>query len=270
MKAFCRNCEGERNHKEIYSKKINGNQNDYLFWFESYQIIECLGCENISFRTIYGNSEMVDTNEYGEEIYWEEINIYPRFLKKGTEIFDVNYLPKKIREIYLETVNALKNDLFILASAGLRACIEAICIDKKIVKSNLSDKINSLSEKGYLTVNDSNMLHSIRFLGNDVLHNIDKPDQHTVYILFEIVNHTLESLYIKDRKMKDSNYLIINNIDSFLKAIRNNIKEEQIDHLFTLNEIVSKEVDFLEYIEDNQKFKVLKVPKATFYLSDIS
>lgn len=291
IKAHCRKCKGERNQEIGLKKDIHGNYDDYLYWNESYQIIRCLGCDTISFRYVYGDSEMVGYDEDGDPKYLEEIKIYHPFLKYGYEIENLSCLPKKIREIYSETVVALKNNLLLLASGGLRACIEAICNDKKITSFNLQEKIDELSENGILTLNDSRLLHSIRFLGNDALHNIDKPDENTIYLLFEIVNHTLESLYIKENKMKDSRYLIIDTIESFVKAIKNNIKEEDVDKVLNIDEILgnsknliknkksknileealkekikNKEITFIEHVKDTN-YKVIKVPESSFIFS---
>src|SRR5690606_7418850 len=145
IKAFCRNCKGVRNHEVLHSKRITGDVDNYIFWAESYQIIECLGCENLSFRKVYGDSEMVDYDDHGNQVYEEEVNIFPKYLSKGKEIEHKIFLPKKIRTIYEETVIALENKLFLLAAAGLRACIEAICINKKIKVGRLETMINSLA-----------------------------------------------------------------------------------------------------------------------------
>lgn len=291
IKAFCRNCKGIRNQEIVHNIPLNGNYEDYLYWNENYQIIRCLGCEIYSFRYVYGDSEMIGYDEEGHTMYLEDIKIYPAYLINVNEINDLHYLPKKIKEIYSETVIALKNNLLLLASGGLRACIEAICQEKKITEYSLMDKIDKLSEKGILTINDSRLLHSIRFLGNDALHNIDKPDVKTINLLFEIVNQTIESLYIKENKMKGSRYLIIDTIESFVKAIKNNIKDEYIDKTLYIDEILgnsknliknkksketliqllnekieNKEITFIELVEKD-KYKVTRVPNSSFIFS---
>lgn len=291
IKAFCRSCKGLRNQIIVHNIPLNGNYEDYLYWNENYQIIKCLGCETISFRYVYGDSEMMGYDEEGDTIYLEDIKIFPAYLKEVNEIEHLHYLPKKIREIYSETVTALKNNLLLLASGGLRACIEAICQDKKITNYSLMEKIDKLSEKGILTINDSRLLHSIRFLGNDALHNIDKPDEKTINILFEIVNHTIESLYVKENKMKDSRYLIIDTIESFVKAIKNNIKDEYVGNILHIDDILgnsknliknnkskealiklfnekidNKEITFIEFV-DKSNYKIMRVPSSSFIFS---
>ena len=145
-KLFCKNCKGLRNHKEHHKVERKGSDdNGYLRWFNRYTIIECNGCENISFLHTYGDTEMYHTNnmEGYQEYYYDE-TIYPYYLEKSNEIEFKSYLPDKIKMIYTETVNALKANSYVLTAGGLRATIEAICNHLKIRKDNLEERINLL------------------------------------------------------------------------------------------------------------------------------
>lgn len=240
-KYFCRNCKGIRNHKELHKVEKKGSEDDgYFQWFNSFSIVECLGCETISFLEIYGNTEMYTQVSEDELEYHFNNTIFPHYLEKGSELDNIHFIPERIRNIYEETIAVLKVGSLILAAGGLRAIIEAICNDLKIKKGNLAERIDLLYKQGKLTLNESKRLHSIRFLGNDALHEIEKPLKEHIFILFDIVNHLLANLYINDNKLKGKVETVIDEYDEFLKLVRNKINKDLVGKSIPINQLLGK------------------------------
>lgn len=287
-KYFCRNCKGLRNQTELHKVEQRGQDDDgYFQWIDKYLIIKCNGCETISFLNIYGNTEMTrPIDNYGEYEYYDDEFLYPCSLEKSYEIENQEYLPEKIRMIYAETINALKANSYILTAGGLRAIIEALCNHLKIRKDSLEERINLLNEKGHLTVSESKRLHSIRFLGNDALHEIEKPKKEHLYILLDIINHLLVNLFVNDKKIKDQIETLIDNYEDFFRLLKNKINKEMINKEYSIIQIIGKskrlfpkgkisefEVQLIEEInkknvafmeltlkEEEKKYLVLEVP----------
>ncbi|MCZ8354700.1 MAG: DUF4145 domain-containing protein [Cyclobacteriaceae bacterium] len=210
MKAFCSLCKRETNHEVLFEKKrkINDAEVQVVF-YDEWQIIQCKGCENISFRHASSNSDDYDPVDGTP---YESIRLYPQ---RGEDILPIKgyyYAPLNVRNIYRETIDAYNNGLYLLCAGGLRATIESICnsegivdgpVDKtkpggpnKIVRSkDLMGKINGLHEKGLITKKQSEILHEHRYLGNDALHSLDTPSKNSLNIAIEIVEHTLDALY---------------------------------------------------------------------------
>ena len=252
-KFFCRKCRGPRNHKSLFETQISDSEfilgeneegfsvvSEYLFrWYEKYSIIQCLGCETISFLKEYGRDEPVRQSENGDWEYYHTEDIYPAFLDGGEEIIHQAYLPTKIQSIYSETITALKSQSYILAAGGLRAIIEAVCNHLDIRKDVLSKRIDQLHTKGHLTSNESRRLHSIRFLGNNALHEIEKPRKDQLYLLLGIVNHLLSNLFINDKLMEGEVDTLINQFEGFLKLIISNLsRESTTGQELTISEIL--------------------------------
>lgn len=258
-KYFCRNCKGLRNHKLIHEVKTKGgDDNDYFQWIRKYSIIECLGCESVSFLEVYGDTEMIALNEDGEPDYYFDNYIYPLYLEESEELEHVHYIPASIKVIYRETISAFKTNSFILTAGGLRAIIEAICNHLKIKKGNLADRIDLLHNKGYLTLSESKRLHSIRFLGNDALHEIEMPKKDHLFILLDIVNHLLSNLFINDKILKGKLETIIDKYDEYIKLIRNKIDKDMIGKEFSMREILGKSIRLIpktEYKKLEDEFK---------------
>jgi len=240
-KYFCRTCKGLRNHNELFIKKTRGGDDDDFFqWIENYSVIECLGCETISFLKVYGNTDMVDHDYEGNPEYYFESTIFPNYLDKGNEIEALYYLPENIRGIYVETIAAFKSNVSILTAGGLRAIIEALCNHLKIKGANLSERIDLLHKKGHLTLSESKRLHSIRFLGNDALHEIEKPKKEHLYLLLEMINHLLANLFINDKIIKGKVETIIDTYEEFVRLIKSKITKDMIGASHNLLEILDK------------------------------
>lgn len=239
MKKHCNNCKGERNHTELFEKKIRGDDDGFV-WLEKSLVIQCLGCENISFLKIYGDMTMVDYDYEGNPNYYFDETIFPYFLEKGDEIKYQHHLPEAIKVIYIETISAFKANSYILTAGGLRAIIEAICNHLKIKKDSLEKRINTLHIKGHLTLSESKRLHSIRFLGNDALHEIAKPKKEHLYILLEIVNHLLANLFINDKIIKGKVDTIIDKYEDFIILMQNLISTDLVNKELNLTELLGK------------------------------
>ncbi|ERJ61320.1 DUF4145 domain-containing protein [Sphingobacterium paucimobilis] len=240
QKYFCSNCQGVRNHHTLFETKKSGGEDDYNFqWVERYCVIQCLGCDHISFLKAYGDNFMMRQTKEDDYEYYENEIILPPYLKHGN-IIDTSHLPVTIKEIYLETINALKVEAKILAAGGFRAIIECICNNLKLKKGSLEMRINLLHEKGYLTFKESKRLHSIRFIGNDALHEIEIPKMLQLNILLDIINHLLINLFINDKILNGKFDLVIDEYSEFISLLNKNIIAEFLGKEITLDSILGK------------------------------
>jgi hypothetical protein len=175
-----------------------------------YQIIECLGCRTVTFRTDGWFSEDDETT----------IQLFPKRSKNTFLIKDFYELPRKLRRIHKEIISSFNDDLLILCAAGLRSIIEGICEEKGIKdgpvevadkkgikkitrKTNLQGKISGLAEKSILTQSNAEMLHEHRFLGNEALHELSQPSVEELRLAIEIVEHMIENIYELPSKAKE-------------------------------------------------------------------
>lgn len=274
-KIFCSNCKGLRNQTEVHKIEKRGGDNDGEFqWIKSHSLIKCDGCDNISFYEVYGDTDMTKpTGPYGEPDYYFDRTVFPPYLEDGQSIKELSYLPEKIRIIYSETIEAFKSNSSILTAGGLRAIIEAICNHLKIPSNNLADRIDGLSKNGHLTIPESKRLHSIRFLGNDALHEIEKPKKEHLYLLLEIVNHLLSNLFINDKKMKGRVETMIDNYEDFVRLVQNKIDDDMIGIKMPLSKLLAKSKRLLskKNLTDFEKNLVKDITsnKITFLKVDV-
>jgi hypothetical protein len=170
-----------------------------------YQIIQCAGCNYISFREICVDLESVPTDEFGNKCRAPEtIYCYPKFIKNHKKINDTHYFPATVANVYNEVIHALQEEALLLSSIGLRVAVEAVCSDLGIKGKNLNQKINKLSSEGHISKKDAARLHGIRFMRNDTSQKIVDPGKKDIEIALQIVEHMLSTVYILPKKADDA------------------------------------------------------------------
>lgn len=193
IKSFCSNCKNITNHEILYEDKYVEEPNDAIWSGTIHQVIKCMGCENRSFRLVEANSE--DLDQHSGEIL-ETVTIYPFEDFVHPPIASTHFLPIKVRDIYFELLKALTNGAPILTAIGLRALIEAICLDCKTTSKNLEGKIKELATKGFLSKKQAEFLHKHRFIGNEAAHEIQAPKKSELLAALEIAETILKTMYI--------------------------------------------------------------------------
>jgi len=218
-KDYCPNCQQITNQKCLFNVSERSEYNADFHWEQNYETIQCLGCENIQFRNRYTHEDMFRYTEDGHEESFDESKYYPKNLAHHILLKNQYHLPEKIRIVYGETLEALINDCYLLAGVGLRAIIEAICLDQTIPGRNLEVKINNLVKNKLITEKDGKRLHSIRFLGNDSVHEMDVPKLEKLRIALDIAEHLLKNLYLIDIDVNEHLDTIISEYEDFKNLV---------------------------------------------------
>lgn len=204
LRSYCSICKNDTKHSILFEHSLNGDFDEYKI---IKQVVECLGCENISFRTeehdYWDILEDYDF-EFDESVETHRITIdtFPNVLKGHSEVQNLYNVPAQIKSVYDQTILAFKGQSYLLAGVGFRAIIEAICIQENIKGSNLEIKINNLAKNRLITERESERLHTIRFMGNDSVHEMEIPQQAKLFLVLDIIENLLKNLYILDKEAK--------------------------------------------------------------------
>ncbi len=199
IKNYCSNCQNENNHSVLFSKVVSDYELAFGVSIEiRYETVECMGCENITFLKV--EFDYTGPPNSSDGTYRSVVASYPNSLKNHKLIDDYHLLPKNIRVVYFETLEAIKAKCFLLAGVGFRAIIEAICLEKSILGKDLKTKIAELLFKKLITKKEEERLHAVRFLGNEAVHQIAVPEERDLMIVLKITEHLLDNLYIIDTK----------------------------------------------------------------------
>jgi hypothetical protein len=177
-----------------------------------HRLVECMGCETIKYTISNSEAESDDIPPWEQretdlKVYPEPLGInqqrVPLISKDDATDDDGNPLiPVQVRKMYKETVDALNANIRTLAGGGLRATVEAICLDNKIDQGNLQKKIDELAKRNLLTTTQAELLHEERYLGNAALHELETPSAQDVEDGLRIVEGLINTIYILPSKAK--------------------------------------------------------------------
>lgn len=194
------------NQDVIASKDFDYSDEDAGFWAEeTFQMIQCMGCDYVSLRSIYTGLDVGDGTIETETLYPHRDEFY----RKAR---DYKNLPHVVSGLYAEVIETFVHSHKILCAAGVRALIEGVCKQKHVTggnvfqrnksgptktvfKKDLRGKIEGLLQKGLITKQESKALHQLRFLGNEALHELEPPHRKNLKTAIDIIEHLLESLY---------------------------------------------------------------------------
>lgn len=222
VKSYCRDCGKPTNHKVLH-EDTESSREDYSYDMK-LQIVICMGCSTKSFRQEFVDIEgayPIDDNEWDVPT---TITVYPKSIEGHREIAEMAEVPDIIRKIYSEILIALKEDAKLLAGLGLRASVEAICNDLDIKGKNLELRIIKLATGGYISKNDVERLHGIRFMGNDAAHDIKTPKNDSLKVALQIIEHLIASVYILEKNANGSLETAISKFELFQEMMDKKLK----------------------------------------------
>lgn len=257
LKNYCNYCDKHTNHEVIAQHSYHSDPDDYNFAVY-HKLVKCLGCDNISLRKEEHDIEsayQIDNNEWDVPI---TIQNFPKKLQNHKDIEQDYLIPELVKNIYKEVILTLQEDAKILASLGLRACIEAVCNHLEITGRNLEIRINKLATIGFISKRDAELLHAIRFMGNDSAHEIKAPKESALKIALEIVEHLLQSVFILPERANGSLDTIIDNYQIFEKILSRHLTNFAKDDEFPLLHFFEKDRRRLTDTSGNLQEKLIK------------
>jgi hypothetical protein len=194
----CGTCLGRTRHKVLQSVDVNGEDEGWDYdYVDNYQIVQCQGCDSISFRKGHSDSENTIYDEENDEtIHIETTELYPSRVAGRHKLRQAHFLPEAVARIYNETHSALSNKQPILSGVGIRALVETVCNEKKAAGYSLESKIDDLVTKGVLTQTGAETLHSMRILGNEAAHEVKPHSEQTLNLAMDVVEHLLNDVYV--------------------------------------------------------------------------
>lgn len=188
----CATCRVRTYHKVAVSVDYE-NANLLGTSSHSYQIVQCQGCREFSFRKSVKNKP----SKGGFFITVFDLEeLYPSRLAGRSQLEDAFMLPQNVLRIYRETHAAICSKQPILGGIGIRALIETLCKEKSAAGPNLFERIDSLVTMGVLTRDGAAILHKLRILGNKAAHEVKPHEETTLGVAMDVVEHLLKTVYI--------------------------------------------------------------------------
>ncbi|MCY1222766.1 hypothetical protein D9M72_348700 [compost metagenome] len=205
----CKTCGREQVHLVVAQYNENGGVDcryGSASWLTENQIIQCQGCETVSFRVTESSSEAMDYDEFNRPYYPKTEKFYPARIIGVASMNEIDLLsmPGNIYKIYSETVQAIESGQNILAGIGIRALVEIVCEEKKIKGRSLYVKIQGLQDAGVVTEEGAKMLHHLRSLGNKAAHEVKAHSTEQLKTAIEVVGYMLLGTYTLPKKVEQA------------------------------------------------------------------
>lgn len=194
-------CSAETQHS-VLADVIDEDTSGPIDFYRHYQVIQCDGCQTISFRkSAYCSEDYYQIGEHEYELD-ERVDLFPARVANSRGLGDdTGYLPDPIDRLYEETRSALLNVSPVLTGIGLRALVESVCKEKNVKGANLKEKIDHLAKIGVLNSSQQTILHLIRTLGNKAAHEVKPHSAEQLALAMDVVEHLLDGVYIMPKKV---------------------------------------------------------------------
>lgn len=199
VRVLCNTCDNSPAHTVLASVDIgsSGGDEEYtVYGLMVHQLVQCCGCQEITYKTTSSNSEDDDYDRHGNHYQIETETLYPPRMAGRKGLADDYAVPREIMAMYVESHQALISGFPILTGIGLRGLLDAVCKERNASGRNLLKKIDDLVEQRVLTPQGAAVLHHIRALGNDSAHEAKPHSVKQLSLAMEVVEHLLKDVYI--------------------------------------------------------------------------
>jgi hypothetical protein len=207
LKVFCNRCNTTTNHILKCEHKVDdiaeidndGIDETHLVGSYFYQIIECSGCETITYKNVELFTSFMEVDETTKNIKFTDNKTFETFFPERMKDLltekKISGLPSLLRKAYREVIDSYNYDLRILCAGGLRAIVEGICSHYSIGATYLKDRIEGLSQNGLISkeLGESLIIHKL--LGDFALHRLVVPDKQELESAIHLIELTLETLF---------------------------------------------------------------------------
>ncbi|MFO0979695.1 MAG: DUF4145 domain-containing protein [Planctomycetaceae bacterium] len=204
IRVTCSTCGQQyNNHRVLHEvvRRLCDGPDEPAHTHEYHRFVQCMGCESLKYVTSREDLHAPYPYE-GEEADVKVFPDAPGVASKREPGFDPSeaVIPENVWKMYSETLHALNAGIRTLAAGGLRATVEAICLENGLTGGNLQKKIDELAAKNLLTASQAALLHEERYLGNAALHELETPPHQAIEDGLQIVEGLITTIYILPKK----------------------------------------------------------------------
>lgn len=194
---YCNVCKRETPHDS--HGKFGSYSNDGLEYC-GYRLYVCTVCKTGTMEEYYTNAEFCEQRTNGD---WDEGDLDGGDYRYFPPRTDRDYIPKrlsrvprKIRQIYEESINVLNAGFPVFSIMGIRAILDAVCKDQGIEGRVLGHKLPKLTDLVGLDIEEG--LTVVKEWGNNAAHEFEVPGgwgNREIKMALDFCEHLLTELY---------------------------------------------------------------------------
>ncbi len=189
IKIHCNQCARVTKHLRLIQKVIKGSEaiDQYgpVSWQDTYNLLECCGCENISLQHLSWFSE---TDEIVEKNYPPPVSRrIPEWKYK---------LPHQISSLLDEIYNALHANSRRLVVMGARTIVDMVILDKVGDIGSFKEKLKALEVQGFIGKKNREFLTAALDAGSAAAHRGYAANPEEIGHVMDIVENLLEAVFV--------------------------------------------------------------------------
>ena len=202
VRIFCNECLRKMKHIVLSSVKKSGVHNvapDFsISWENTYQVLECQECSNVTLRVRHWNDEAQwshDKKDYQD-------SYYPPIVSRPKPVW-FDKLDEKYQEVLEEVYVALDANARFLAAFGARTALDMLIVDKIGDIGSFKKKLNKLESDGFIDSTEKELLDAVTEAGNAAAHRGYAPDEKLLDSVMDILESLFDRLYFKPSRDKE-------------------------------------------------------------------
>lgn len=200
VKIFCNECLREMKHKVLSSVIRSGshdvNSDFSIYWENTYQVLECQECNNVTLRVRHWNDEWSQHKHDYQDSYYPPIVSRPKPIWFGK-------LEQKYQEVLQEVYIALDANTRFLAAFGARTALDMLIVDKIGDIGTFKQKLNKMESAGYIDSTEKELLDAVTEAGNAAAHRGYAPDEKLLSSVIDILESLFDRIYFKPNRDKE-------------------------------------------------------------------
>lgn len=154
-------------------------------WEDTYEMLECCGCENVVLRHSHSFSELPEV----------EVAYYPPRVSRPTPPWK-NKLPYRFSSLMDEIYSALHANSRCLALMGARTVVDMVVLDKIGDVGSFQQKLEHMEQRGFVSRQSREFLAVAFEAGSAAAHRGFRPMEEQLLNVMDIVENLLQAVYV--------------------------------------------------------------------------
>lgn len=207
IKAHCNKCRGITNSWVRAEHSIEGNDG-VTSWSNSFEVLQCCGCDTLSVRHEHWFSEWDDTDydQYGRLVMRRGIKeiYYPAPTVRTKPAWSDSISDEVLRGVLDELYAALNAGLHVLASVGARTLLDRaghLLIGDPT--GGFAGKLSALEAGDHISAQEKKTLEAVADAGNASAHRGYTPTSERLGHIVDIIENFLQRAFILTRAAEE-------------------------------------------------------------------
>ena len=199
-KAHCNNCGGKRKALVRATFSSPGSDTE-TSWQDTYDILECCGCEQLKIRHDFWFSEWdeIGEDEHGNPcmIPGVKTTYWPPPIKRKKPDWSAKISDPVLRSLFEELYAALSSDLLILSTIGARTLFDrASSLKVGDPAGGFKGKLQAMQAAGHISADENRILEAMTDAGNASAHRGYAPTFEQLSDIVNILENYMERAFI--------------------------------------------------------------------------